>query len=88
MLATRLSRQLRRTSAVISSRAFCSPASPTGTAGTPKEQGNVSTEDAAVKVSGFAKAYEKQTKILDTEDKEQNFTFASLLRHSKLMDVS
>ncbi|KAF9801567.1 hypothetical protein SFRURICE_015061 [Spodoptera frugiperda] len=87
MLATRLSRQLRRTSAVISSQAFCSPASPTGTAGTPKDQGNVSTEDAAVKVSGFAKAYEKQTKIFDTEDKEQNFTFASLLRHSKLMDL-
>ncbi|CAH1639820.1 unnamed protein product [Spodoptera littoralis] len=87
MLATRLSRQLRGTSAVLSSRAFCSPTVPTGTTGTAKEQESVSTEDAVVKVSGFAKAFEKQTKMLDTEDKEQNFTFASLLRHSKLMDL-
>lgn len=79
----RLSRQLRRSTIVISSRTFCSP---TGTI--KEEAGNVTTDTAAVKVGGFAKAFDKQSQILDTEDKEQNFTFASLLRNSKLMDVS
>ena len=84
MLSTaRLSRQIRRTSSMISSRTFCSP---TGTI--KEEPGNVSTDVAAGKVSGFAKAFEKQSHLLETEDEEQNFTFASLLRNSKLMDVS
>uniref|UniRef100_A0A2A4JTN3 Mitochondrial ribosomal protein S28 n=1 Tax=Heliothis virescens TaxID=7102 RepID=A0A2A4JTN3_HELVI len=82
MLATtRLSRQLWRKEFVISSRTFCIP--PVN-----KNDKEVSGADpAAIKVSGFAKAFEKQSQILDTEDKEQNFTFASLLRNSKLMDL-
>ncbi|KAJ8736219.1 hypothetical protein PYW08_006875 [Mythimna loreyi] len=83
MLATaRLSRQMRRASSVISSRTFCSPS------GTVKEEpGNVSNDASAVKVGGFAKAFEKQSQITDTEAKEENLTFASLLRNSKLMDL-
>lgn len=39
------------------------------------------------KVSGFAKAYEKQSRILE-ETSGPAPTFASLLRNSKLIDVS
>lgn len=42
----------------------------------------------AAKSGGFAKAFEKQSQITDTQEIEQPKTFASLLRHSKLMDVS
>nr|XP_049692479.1 28S ribosomal protein S28, mitochondrial [Helicoverpa armigera] len=78
---TRLSRQLWRANFAISSRKFCIPPENKG------EKDISGTDPAAIKVSGFAKAFEKQSQILDTEDKEQNFTFASLLRNSKLMDL-
>lgn len=38
------------------------------------------------KTGGFAKAYEKQTHILNQDRPKE--TFSSLLRNSKLMDVS
>lgn len=42
-----------------------------------------------VKAGGFAKAFEKQSQITDdTQETEEPKTFASLLRHHKLMDVS
>lgn len=41
----------------------------------------------AAKTGGFAKAYEKQSQIVDTKEPVENHTFASLLRRSKLMDV-
>lgn len=50
-------------------------------------EGNAS-DTTASKVGGFAKAFEKQSSILSSEETEQNHTFASLLRNSKLMDVS
>ncbi|XP_053613737.1 small ribosomal subunit protein bS1m [Plodia interpunctella] len=36
---------------------------------------------------GFAKAYDKQSLIVDAQDKDQSYTFASLLRQSKLIDL-
>lgn len=44
-------------------------------------------EDETSKVGGFAKYYEKQSQLFQ-EEPEQKQTFASLLRNSKLMDVS
>lgn len=82
LTTTRLSRQLRRSNCLINSRTFCSP-----TGITKDEQGNV-FDAPTVKVSGFAKSFEKQSQIADPQDNEQNHTFASLLRNSKLMDVS
>ncbi|XP_026759156.2 28S ribosomal protein S28, mitochondrial [Galleria mellonella] len=38
------------------------------------------------RAGGFAKAYEKQSHILDSQENE-NHTFASLLRNSKLIDL-
>lgn len=49
---------------------------------------NDNLHSATNRISGFAKAYKKQSQILETQDNEQNYTFASLLRNSKLMDVS
>lgn len=37
---------------------------------------------------GFAKAFEKQSQIQDSQEAVTNHTFPSLLRNSKLMDVS
>lgn len=66
------------------SRTFCTPVSTnTGT-----QDSASMTEDASSKISGFAKAFEKQSQISEVKDIEQNYTFASLLRNSKLMDVS
>ncbi|XP_028040818.1 28S ribosomal protein S28, mitochondrial [Bombyx mandarina] len=39
------------------------------------------------KLSGFAKAFEKQSQILENPEQEKSYTFASLLRNSKLMDL-
>ncbi|XP_047985110.1 28S ribosomal protein S28, mitochondrial [Leguminivora glycinivorella] len=36
---------------------------------------------------GFAKAFEKQSQILDTQEPAVNHSFPSLLRNSKLMDL-
>ncbi|XP_059051183.1 small ribosomal subunit protein bS1m [Achroia grisella] len=44
------------------------------------------TVETSEKTGGFAKAFEKQSHILDSQDK-QNHTFASLLRNSKLIDL-
>lgn len=40
----------------------------------------------STKVGGFAKSFEKQSHLL--QETNDNQTFASLLRNSKLMDVS
>ncbi|XP_063548474.1 small ribosomal subunit protein bS1m [Cydia strobilella] len=37
--------------------------------------------------SGFAKAFEKQSQILDTQEPAVNHSFPSLLRNSKFMDL-
>lgn len=47
-----------------------------------------STEPTPSKTGGFARAFEKQSHILDTQENVENQTFATLLRNSKLMDVS
>lgn len=83
LASSRITKQMRSNLA-ITSRMLCSPTTSTGT---PKED-QISITDESSKVSGFAKAFEKQSQILGTQDKEENYTFASLLRNSKLMDVS
>lgn len=85
MLATaRITKHLQRSSCIISLRTFSSP---TGT--TQNNQGTVpDASPAKVSQSGFAKAFEKHSQIAEPQDSEQNYTFASLLRNSKLMDVS
>lgn len=50
------------------------------------QEAQVNTD--AAKTGGFAKAFEKQSQIVETKEPEENHTFASLLRRSKLMDVS
>lgn len=45
-------------------------------------------KESTEKLSGFAKAYEKQSNILNVPAPKENKSFASLLRNSKLMDVS
>lgn len=45
------------------------------------------TKSTSIK-GGFAKAFEKQSQLAETQDTEQSYTFASLLRNSKLIDVS
>lgn len=47
-----------------------------------------STETTTSKIGGFARAFEKQSQILDSLENVENQTFATLLRNSKLMDVS
>lgn len=37
---------------------------------------------------GFAKAFDKQTHLAENQETDQSYTFASLLRNSKLIDVS
>lgn len=49
---------------------------------------NSETEQVAEKTGGFAKAYERQTNITDNKTEQENLPFATLLRNSKLMDVS
>lgn len=44
--------------------------------------------DLTNKTGGFAKAYEKQSQIIDIPEKEESYNFASLLRNSKFIDVS
>lgn len=85
MLTTaRITKHLRRSSCIISSRTFSSPS---GTI--QNDQGAVpDASPAKVNPSGFAKAFEKHSQIAEPQDNEQNYTFASLLRNSKLMDVS
>lgn len=48
----------------------------------------ISTESTLNKTGGFARSFEKQSQILDTQENVANQTFATLLRNSKLMDVS
>lgn len=59
----------------------------TDTENTKSESDSSSVQDS-VKAGGFAKAFEKQSQITDTQEAEEPKAFASLLRHSKLMDVS
>lgn len=47
-----------------------------------------STDTTSSKTGGFAKAFEKQSHIVDTQENVENEPFATLLRNSKLMDVS
>lgn len=47
-----------------------------------------STDTTPSKIGGFARAFEKQSQIHDTQENVENQTFATLLRNSKLMDVS
>ncbi|XP_026739456.1 28S ribosomal protein S28, mitochondrial [Trichoplusia ni] len=84
MLTTaRITKHLRRSSCIISSRTFSSPS---GTI--QNDQGAVpDASPAKVNPSGFAKAFEKHSQIAEPQDNEQNYTFASLLRNSKLMDL-
>ncbi|KAG6458693.1 LOW QUALITY PROTEIN: 28S ribosomal protein S28, mitochondrial-like [Manduca sexta] len=44
-------------------------------------------EDTTNKIGGFAKAFEKQSQIIETPESEEKYTFASLLRNSNLMDL-
>lgn len=82
MLATiRTSRCLRPTYLKLKSNPFCSSTTDANTEGK-------STETTPNKTGGFAKAYEKQSRILDTQQNVENQTFETLLRNSKLMDVS
>ncbi|XP_075974198.1 mitochondrial ribosomal protein S28 [Anticarsia gemmatalis] len=82
VLATSRVTRLMRPSIAVSSRSLCTPAS-----GPPKEvQENIS-EETLNKISGFAKSFEKQSQLAEPKEVEQNYTFASLLRNSKLMDL-
>lgn len=47
-----------------------------------------SIETTPSKTGGFARAFEKQSEIVDTQENVENQTFATLLRNSKLMNVS
>uniref|UniRef100_A0A1E1WM93 28S ribosomal protein S28, mitochondrial n=1 Tax=Pectinophora gossypiella TaxID=13191 RepID=A0A1E1WM93_PECGO len=80
MFATvRLARCLRPTQIKLKSLRFYS-ATETG-----NEQ--IPTDGGSDKVGGFAKAFEKQSHMLEPQENEQNYTFATLLRNSKLMDL-
>ncbi|XP_013194200.1 small ribosomal subunit protein bS1m [Amyelois transitella] len=61
-------------------RNYCSSLGPSA----PEKTLNTSS---SAQTGGFAKAYEKQSHIIDTQDTEENYTFASLLRQSKLIDL-
>ncbi|CAG9137190.1 unnamed protein product [Plutella xylostella] len=45
------------------------------------------SESAPQQMGGFAKAFDKHSNILNTEEPEEKHTFASLLRNSKLIDL-
>ncbi|XP_028170337.1 28S ribosomal protein S28, mitochondrial [Ostrinia furnacalis] len=52
------------------------------------ENSNVEKTDIdSTPKGGFAKAFEKQSQLNEIQDSEQNHTFASLLRNSKLIDL-
>ncbi|KAL0851090.1 hypothetical protein ABMA28_006962 [Loxostege sticticalis] len=54
--------------------------------GTSNVQANNNADSEPPK-GGFAKAFEKQSQLSEIQDSEQNQTFASLLRKSKLIDL-
>lgn len=58
--------------------------STSGTSDIPQHEGGSVTATTG----GFAQAYEKHTSIQASQNPEENHTFASLLRNSKLVDVS
>ncbi|CAH0405320.1 unnamed protein product [Chilo suppressalis] len=73
---------LHHRSFTVTSRALSSTNGIPGTS-ISSEESNLT--DAVEQKGGFAKAYEKHTNLTDTS--EQPYTFSSLLRHSKLMDL-
>ncbi|KAI5635606.1 mitochondrial ribosomal protein MRP-S35 domain-containing protein [Phthorimaea operculella] len=82
MFATRICRALRPVSLRANSLRLYSASEPNNPTTTEKVP-----ETVPDKTGGFAKAYEKQSQILETNENEPNHTFASLLKNSKLMDL-
>lgn len=87
-LLLRLARQ-RTLCAALSQPARVGPYVKFSTEGVVSTDGQESSAEANKKVGGFAKAYQKHSDSLNPEQpNEPPKTFASLLRNSKLVDVS